>query len=400
MSYIQAQQSYDTEEKATGGILFGDGTLSSVKSDLTTTLLETVWGVSSEFSILGLAGINVDKDGLLSVDSDTLTEYLETNFNDIKLLFAANGTCHRFGPGVHLLRRRSSTAGDYTVHIDQAASQATRTGSVDLSGGLSENITLSITESGNTAQVALTAGMSLDEIIEAINTETDRNVTETLVGAVRLYEGTGQSSAMTAQTAWDEVYVGGNSANLHDGDVIAFSGTNRSGQSISGAYALDDASSDTVQGLLSAIESAFDGAVSASVDASGRIVITDTFEGASRLSISFDYSDAHQLTFGSVDATPDAGDGSREGRWAVPVTASDDGKWSPCAYPRLLRQQPRLYPFADRRDGLPGNRSLGFSIDDGSIVGADTGRWFHDLGRAFRRTGGRNRHHYHRRDHP
>jgi len=324
MSYIQAQQSYDTEEKTTGGILFGDGTLSSVKSDLTTTLLETVWGVSSEFSILGLAGINVDEDGMLSVDSDTLTEYLETNFNDITLLFTANGTAT--GSDLEYISSGAeSTAGDYTIHIDQAASQATRTGSVDLSGGLSENITLSITESGHTAQVALTAGMSLDEIIEAINTETDRNVTETLVGAVRLYEGTGQSSAMTAQTTWDEVYVGGNSANLQDGDVIAFSGTNRSGQSISGTYALDDASSDTVQGLLSAIESSFSGAVSASIDASGRIVITDTSEGASQLSLSFDYSGAHQLTFGSVDATPDAGDGSREGRWAVPVTASNDG---------------------------------------------------------------------------
>ena len=324
MSYINAQQSYDTEEETTGGVLFGDGTLSSVKADLTGTLLQTVWGVSSEFSIMGLAGINVDEDGLLSVDSNTLTEYLETNFNDIKLLFVANGTTT--GSDLEYIScRTESSPGEYTVYIDQAAAQATQTGSVDLSGGLSESITLSITESGRTAQVELTAGMTLDEIIEVINGEAEDTVQEILVGAVSLYEGSGQTTAMTAQTTWDDVYVGGNSANMQDGDVIAFSGTNRSGQSISGSYTIDNASSDTVQGLLSSVETAFSGSVIASVDSSGRIVITDTSEGASQLSLSFNYADAHQLTFGTVDVTEGAGDGSQEGRWAVPVTASNDG---------------------------------------------------------------------------
>jgi flagellar hook-associated protein 2 len=324
MTYINSQQSYDSENRKTGGVLFGDGTLSSVKTDLTAAVLQTVWGVCSELSILGLAGINVDENGMLSVDSDILTGYLETNFNDIKLLFAANGTAEGLDLE-YVSCTDKSAAGEYPVRIDQAATRACRTGTIDLSGGLSENITLFLTESGNSAAVPLTAGMNIEEIVDAINTEMNTAQIETLVGAVPLFEGPGQSSSITAQTTWDKIYVGANPANLENSDEILFHGTNRSGQAVSGSYTITDVSSDTVQGLLSAIESAFSGTVRASVDTEGRIVITDIYEGTSRLSLDFDYTDAHQLTFGSVDATPEAGDGSCEGRWSLPVTASDNG---------------------------------------------------------------------------
>ncbi|MDB9822549.1 flagellar filament capping protein FliD, partial [Deltaproteobacteria bacterium] len=68
-SYINQQSSYDEEEETTGGILFGDGTLSSVRSDLSSILVQPIWGVSSEFSILGLVGINLDNEGQLGIDS-------------------------------------------------------------------------------------------------------------------------------------------------------------------------------------------------------------------------------------------------------------------------------------------------------------------------------------------
>jgi len=90
-SYIQQQQSYNEDEEETGGILFGDGTLASVKSDLTSTLTQTVWGVSSEYSMMGLVGINVDNEGQLNIDTEKLQGYLNTNFNDVKNLFSANG---------------------------------------------------------------------------------------------------------------------------------------------------------------------------------------------------------------------------------------------------------------------------------------------------------------------
>jgi flagellar hook-associated protein 2 len=56
-SYINTQQSYDAQKKQAGGVLFGEGTLSSIKTDLTGTLIGSVWGAASDLPSLGLIGI-------------------------------------------------------------------------------------------------------------------------------------------------------------------------------------------------------------------------------------------------------------------------------------------------------------------------------------------------------
>jgi len=323
-SYISEQQSYDEESETTGGVLFGDGTLSSVKTDLTSALLQSVWGVDTDFSYLSFVGISIGDDGLLTTDMTTLGDYLESNFSDIVSLFAVKGTTD--GADLEYVSSSEDTdAGAYTVRIDQAATKGTATGTTDLSGGLSDDVTLAVTVSGYSARVELTAGMTLSEMVDAVNAEMDTARAEVQVGAVKLYEGEGSSTALTAETTWDQVYVGANSANLEDGNRISFSGTDHSGNTVSGVYEIDSVASDTVQGLLTAIESVYDGTVTASIDEEGRIVITDETTGASRLDISFDMEEAHQLTFGTVDVSEDGSDGSRQGRYALAVTASDDG---------------------------------------------------------------------------
>lgn len=313
-SYIAQQQSYDQEEETTGGVLFGDGTLSSVKSDLTSTIVQSVWGVASEFSTLGLVGINLDNEGQLSIDSDKLRGYLETNFNDIKLLFAANGTTSS-GTLEYLTYGDETQAGEYTVNITQAASQSNSTSDTAVSGTIGSDETLTITEGDKTASVALTSGMTISDIINAVNTELDTVYTEKLVGANAL---TASSNPVTSSTTWESI----DGANLTDGDEISFTGTTRNGVELSGSYTISDASSDTVQGLLSAIGTAYGSEVTAVLDSSGHLVITDKYEGNSQLSITFDYSQAHDLDFGSVLTT---NTGGQEGRYAVDITASNDG---------------------------------------------------------------------------
>ncbi|MGD8892244.1 MAG: flagellar hook protein, partial [Desulfobacterales bacterium] len=125
-------------------------------------------------------------------------------------------------------------------------------------------------------------------------------------------------------TTWDQVYIdGSNSANLADNDVISFSGTTRSGGDVDGSYTISDASTDSVQGLLSAIESAYGNGITAAVDSSGQIVLTEKNSGNSQISITFDYSQAHNLSFGSSVST--ANTGGQEGRYAMDITATDDG---------------------------------------------------------------------------
>ncbi len=326
-SYIHQQQSYDEDEETTGGILFGDGTLSSVKSDLTNTLLETVLNVDSDYSTLGLMGIDLnpivtgeDYKPQLSIDTDKLKGYLQTNFNDVKSLFVVSGT-----PDTSSLEyvslTRDTEAGDYEVNITQAATQSTATSQ---NGTVGENETITITDDDKVATISISTADSLTDIVNNINSELAMEYTETLIGDQQLYEGVGGGTALSSTTTWDEVYLdAATSAGVATNDVIAFTGTTRSGASVSGSYTVTNAASDKVQGLLSAIETAYGNDVAASLDSSGKLVITDKYEGNSQLSITLDYTDAHSLTFGTSVSTSNSG--GQEGRYAIDITASDDG---------------------------------------------------------------------------
>lgn len=315
-SYIGEQQSYDEETGQTGGILFGDGTLSSVKFDITSVLTESVWGVSTEFSTLGLVGINLDNEGQLSINSDTLRGYLETNFNDVMNLFIGNGTSN-VGTIDYVGHSRDSKAGTYAVNITQAATRNSSTGDTAVNATLGSDETLTITDGGNTATVSLTSSMTISDIVNAVNTEIDTIYTEKLVSATSV---TASSSPITFATNWGDIDGG----NLVNGDVISFSGTDRNGNSISGTYTISDTGSDTVQGLLTAIESAYNSQIDGSIDGSGRLVLTDENEGDSELSFSLDYSGTTNGVdiFGTVLSS---NSGGQEGRYAMEITASNDG---------------------------------------------------------------------------
>ncbi|MBP8984761.1 MAG: flagellar filament capping protein FliD [Syntrophobacterales bacterium] len=167
-SYIQAQSSYDTDKQQTGGVLFGDGTLASVKSTLSSILVEGIWGVSPQFSILGQIGVNLDNEGKLSVDEGTLRGYLTTNFDDVKRLFIADAETN-VGTLSYISHTSATKQGEYTVHITTAATR-TATEPSD-STSLTGDEELTITEGEKTAVVALTAGMTMAQVVNAINSE-------------------------------------------------------------------------------------------------------------------------------------------------------------------------------------------------------------------------------------
>jgi flagellar hook-associated protein 2 len=316
-SYINEQQTYDDENETAKGVLFGDGTLSSVKSDLTSLLVQQIWGVSSNFSIIGMAGINLDDDGQLSINSETLKEYLETNFSDIQKLFSSGGTSSSSSIE-YIYSTNDTEAGNYVVNITQAATKNSSTGDTAVSGTLGNDQTLTITEGDNTAVISLTSGMTISDIVNAVNTELDTAYTEKLVGDT---EVTSSSSPVTSATTWSAI----DNANLADGDTISFTGTAKDGSNISGSYTISNTAANTIQGLLAEIESAFENEVSASIDSSGRLVLMDNEEGSSSLSLAFDYSETANPTndiFGTVLTT---NDGGQDGRKSMAITASNDG---------------------------------------------------------------------------
>jgi flagellar hook-associated protein 2 len=318
-SYIHTQTSFDETKKKPGGVLFADGTLASIRSDLTSILIGNVWGVATDYATLGLVGISVDREGQLSIDDSKLRGYLTANFNDVQKLFSADGTTSS-GSLAYVSHGIDTKAGEYTVHIDTAATRSTSTASDNTS--LSGAETLAITSGSSGATVDLTSGMTMTQIVNAVNSELATVYTQTLAGSKSLYADAGEAAKITASTKWNSVYTGIDaSANLADGDVISFSGTARNGVGVSGSYTISSVADDSVQGLLSAIETAFGSEVTAAINTSGQITITDKTPGSSSVTLTIDCTQAHDLDFGTVLATNTSG---QKGRYAMDITASAD----------------------------------------------------------------------------
>ena len=71
------------------GALAGDVTLRLLNKQLTTTLQDTVSGLTSNFHSLNSLGISFNSTGQLEIDEDALDAVLESNFDDIANVFAS-----------------------------------------------------------------------------------------------------------------------------------------------------------------------------------------------------------------------------------------------------------------------------------------------------------------------
>jgi flagellar hook-associated protein 2 len=86
---INAQLKYNTDTKQPGGVLFGDGSLRTLKSNLTHIVLGRVSGADPNLSTLALVGVKIGTDNKLTIDEDALKSNLESHFTDVQRLFAA-----------------------------------------------------------------------------------------------------------------------------------------------------------------------------------------------------------------------------------------------------------------------------------------------------------------------
>jgi flagellar capping protein FliD len=116
MDTINEQLTYDTATQTPGGPLFGDSTLRALRSSLLKTIVNQVPGLDENFSTLGLVGINLSSDGKLTINSDTLQGYLETNFEDVKNLFVASATSTN-GSLTYIDHNYNTQAGTYNLNI-------------------------------------------------------------------------------------------------------------------------------------------------------------------------------------------------------------------------------------------------------------------------------------------
>jgi len=314
MDLINEQFVIDEKTKQ-GGLLSGDVTLITLQSQLRSVVSSQVEGLAEGFDALVLIGISFDRNGRLTIDDERLTETLDNNLEEVRQLFVAQGKAA--DDKITFLSSTSKTrAGDYAVAINEAAAKAALIGSVEFTGALDEDETLTITDegTGKSADVELEAGSTLDEIVAEINSELASDVAEVRRGTIaNTMDG---SAPITSDTTFAQLFGAG----AQNGDTVRINGTNHDGNSLTSTFTIADVETDTVGDLLTKIRNTFNGRVSASVDEQGRIVVTDNQVGDSELTVTLveENEGGGSLNFGSIDV-------EEEGRLALEITAANTG---------------------------------------------------------------------------
>jgi flagellar hook-associated protein 2 len=311
LGLIDQQFVYD-EATETSGPLAGDSTLLGVQSRLRSAINASVG--DGDFNALVFMGITFDRNGQLTIDDARLTDALDNNLADVKNLFIENGATSN--SQVEFVRSSErTTAGVYDVDITTAAAQAEVLGTLDLSGGLAQDQTVTVTEAGGQGKVAtveLLAGDDTDDIAAKLNAAFSSQVAE--VRRSTTANTTDGSTAITEDTTFAEI----SGAGVVNGDSIRIQGTTHSGSAVQREYVVTDVNSDTVGDLLREVRATFGNNISANIDDDGRIFITDNQVGPSSLTLALVEKNegGGDLDFGSIEV-------EEEGRFQMEITAEN-----------------------------------------------------------------------------
>ena len=302
VGFVKEQFAFDASTGATG-LLFGDSTVRSVQTQIQRLIGTSLSNLTGDYKNLLSLGISTDRTGIISLDDSILQSAIDGSLLDVEHLLQGEGSTT--DEAIDYVGFTDQTeSGTYTVEITQAATKVIVTADSVFSGPLAADDTLTVTDfsSSTDALISLTTGDTLEEVIQKINAELSTSVAE-----IR----TSQNSLGATATVNNKFTELGYSAN----NTITFSGTRHYGASVSETTYTIDANS-TVQDFLNTLESKFSGEITATLDGTGKIVVTDNTAGDSNLSINIS-GDVDIGTFGSTIL----------GRNRIRVTASEvDGK--------------------------------------------------------------------------
>jgi flagellar hook-associated protein 2 len=337
-------------ETGLNGILAEESVLTSIQSTLANGLLTSVPGLASDRNSLVKIGIEPDDKGVLHINDNLFSNFLNNDSTAIRDVFVARGSSTTSGMQF-LVAGTNTISGNYAINVATVASKATVTGNVDLvTTPLAAPQSITLTEDGNQRQttVALAAGDNQSHIISKLNAAFSEVTTENRLFNQALIDS---STTLAANGATTLGNIGGAT-----GETITIAGTNRSGVAVHQTFTVINQNQDTISDLLSAIQSAFNQQVTASIDTSGRIQVTDNSPGDSQLSVSLTSSGA--LNFG-VDSTAI----STEGRYAMSLEAVATG--------HFVTIQHKYYG-ASKGFNIAGASALGIADTAGtSIKGVD-----------------------------
>jgi len=189
--FINQQSDYDAKTEKTG-TLFGEYALQQIQGDLRAIISNSIAGFGDSYNLLSQIGIRTNADDKLEVDSTKLAQALANDPEAVMRLFARCG--ESTDPRVTFVHatgdaKPSGTVG-YAVEITQAATRSRVTAGVGQSTALAADETLTI----NGIVIQLTAGMTQQQVLDAINARTTDTGIRALATAA---DGTGTGSYLT-----------------------------------------------------------------------------------------------------------------------------------------------------------------------------------------------------------
>jgi flagellar hook-associated protein 2 len=178
VTWLQAQGTTTTDASGATSTpaLYGDSLIRDLRSALPSTLLQSVFGASTDLATVASVGVSLGRDGKLTFDSTKFASAYQSRFNDVVSLFDEGLTSS--DPSLSFVASGPAAgSGTYGVQITAAATQAILStsgfsGTYD-DGGTADTLTVTDTQSGNQVAVQLTSGMTTSDIVTALQSAFD-----------------------------------------------------------------------------------------------------------------------------------------------------------------------------------------------------------------------------------
>ncbi|MGA2025794.1 MAG: flagellar filament capping protein FliD [Syntrophobacteraceae bacterium] len=116
ISYVNTQNTYTASSNTTGGPLFGDNTLQTIKAELQSTIMNQVGTGSMDY--LANIGITTGSNGQLSLVTTTFEQALSSNFSGVVNLLSDSGVCSS-SQFQYVYSNSNTQSGTYNIDISQ-----------------------------------------------------------------------------------------------------------------------------------------------------------------------------------------------------------------------------------------------------------------------------------------
>lgn len=155
---LKTMSSYDLANKK-GAVLYGDSSLRSMQTQMRSIITSALPDGTGKLTRLNQVGIQIQKDGTLTLDKLKLQSTIDSNFSQIAGLFAATGNSTDSLVSYSSSSSKTKT-GAYAVNISQLATQGSFTGqaAAGLNITAGTNDSLNVTLDGLNATVLISPG--------------------------------------------------------------------------------------------------------------------------------------------------------------------------------------------------------------------------------------------------